>query len=91
VSEISTESQVDLPDYSDWRSGVWKREHPDKTHWYDYLHYWRYILNAIIVGLPVSIVSLLGLAGNWWTSVDWNKWWANMNVFMIAKTVYITM
>jgi len=80
-----------MPDYSEWRDGTWKKLHPKENHWYDYLHYWRYLINAILIGAPVSIVSLLGLAANWWTSITWNKMWANVNVFMILKTVYVTM
>ena len=56
---------------------------------WEYWNYFRWILNAAFIGMPLTIVGVACLALNIWTSVDWNKWWAYGNMFMISKTAYV--
>ena len=81
--EAKKEWNQDLPKYDSHhfdgkKHGLW-----------DYWDYFRWILNAAFIGLPLTIIGVVCAVLNIWTSVDWNKWWAYGNLFMISKTFYV--
>ena len=72
-NEAKNEWDNDLPKYDPDYTSKWKKS--NKSVW-DYWNYFRWILNAAFIGMPLSLVSVACLVLNIWTSVDWNYWWA---------------
>ena len=60
-----------------------------KHTWLDYLSFFRWIVNALFVGIPwfgFSIsMFIVNIAGNIWL----NKWWSDGNPLLIMSTIYL--
>ena len=46
------------------------------------------IINFWVIALPWTIANVAGLVWNIFTNIQFNKWWAGGNVYLIANTVY---
>ena len=87
VQEIGDEINEDFPKYSaDWVQ-EWKEGGSDIGEYWDYF---RWVLNAAFIAMPLSGVALVFLIFNWYESIEWQRVWANGNIILISKTVYMT-
>jgi hypothetical protein len=72
----------DLPEYNiDDLSG--------DTNPLDYFKYYRFLINALLVGFPYATMALGCLAYNLYFNVVWNKYWASGNAYLLFNTVYL--
>jgi len=55
---------------------------------WDYLMYFRWVINAVFVALPFMFYYFLSLAWNLYINIYFNHWWAQFNVYLLANTVY---
>ena len=55
----------------------------------DYLSYYRFALNALLVALPWSEVALSCLGYNIYFNIAWNKIWASLNSYLVFNTFYL--
>ena len=79
--ELAREFGIDWPGYD--------KEYFDSHEFQEFLNYFRWVLNAILVGLPCMIIVSFLLTMNIFSSIELNQIWANGNVFLISKTMYI--
>lgn len=79
--ELAREFGIDWPGYD--------QTYFDSHEFQEFLNYFRWVFNAIFVGMPCTIVVSFLLTMNIFSSIELNKIWANGNVFLISKTVYI--
>ena len=57
--------------------------------WYDYLDYFRYILNIIFFGIPWFVISLSCVIINLYMNIAWNEWWGDGNAWLLGNTIYL--
>jgi hypothetical protein len=55
----------------------------------DYFKYYRWAINAAVVGFPWVTVALGAFAYNMYFNISWNKLWASGNGYLIVNTVYL--
>lgn len=55
----------------------------------DYISYWRYIINIIVIGLPVFLLSCVAIGYNIFFNIDFNFWWAEGNAWLIWNSVWL--
>ena len=60
-----------------------------KNNIFAYWDYFRWILNAFFIAFPIELLATVCTGLNIYTSIDMNKWWANGNLFLIGKTIYV--
>ena len=46
-------------------------------------------MNAAFVGIPYSTISWGLVAFNMYESIEWQRVWANGNIFLVSKTLYM--
>lgn len=51
---------------------------------WDFITYFKWLLNFFVVALPHAVLSLAGLALTAWFQIKPNKWWAGGNLLLIA-------
>lgn len=56
---------------------------------FDYFKYYRWAINALIVGIPWTTTALLSLGYNLYFNISWNKFWASGNSYLVLNTVYL--
>jgi hypothetical protein len=61
----------------------------EDVEWYDYLEYFRYIINLVVFAVPWLIVSLGFVVANLYMNIDWNEWWGEGNAWLLANTIYL--
>jgi len=66
------------------------REDLRKAKWYEYVYYFRWIVNFIVVGNPWFFTSLILIAVNLGLNILMNKFWAGGNILLIFNTTYLT-
>ena len=49
----------------------------------------KWVFNAVFLGVPLTTYSLLALAYNIYANIQWNRWWAQGNLFLVGNTVYL--
>lgn len=49
----------------------------------------KWVINAWVVGIPWFIYSAAAVIWNIYFNIDFNKWWAQGNFFLIGNTLYI--
>mmetsp|Transcript_35886 Transcript_35886/g.55090 ORF Transcript_35886/g.55090 Transcript_35886/m.55090 type:complete len:253 (+) Transcript_35886:347-1105(+) len=82
LMEFETEFKDDLPQY--------KKNWQDSVHsaW-DFVVYFRWIINMVTLAIPFSLVSVLLIGFDVVVNIVFNKWWAKANAILIAQTVYL--
>lgn len=55
----------------------------------DYFVYYRYGINAIVVGVPWATTALLCLGYNLYFNIAWNKIWASLNSYLVFNSFYL--
>ena len=67
---------------------VYNSKDVDKIHNpFEYIYYFRYIINVWLIGVPWIIFSLGTIGWNWYVNIDWNGWWSKGNPWLIANSV----
>lgn len=55
----------------------------------DYFKYYRWAINAVVIGVPWMTAGLASFAYNMYFNIAWNKFWASGNAFLILNSVYL--
>ena len=59
------------------------------AQWYDYIYYWRYVIDIVFFGIPQVIVCILAVAWNLAFNINLNDNWADGNFWLIWNTAYL--
>jgi len=59
------------------------------TNPFDYMKYYRWAINAVLIGLPWAITALTCLLYNLYFNWEYNRYWASGNYWLIGNTIYI--
>jgi len=62
-------------------------EHP----WYEYIEYFRWIVNFVFVGSPWFVWSIVLCVINLVLNILLNSWWADGNLLLVFNTGYLIM
>lgn len=57
---------------------------------FDYFKYYRWAINAGVVGIPWMFTALGAFAYNMYFNISWNKIWASGNAYLVMNSVYLT-
>jgi hypothetical protein len=49
----------------------------------------RWVINAVVIGLGSTLLNFTMLIGNIFMMIAVNRWWANGNIILIFKTIYL--
>ena len=63
-----------------------------KAH--DFIKRWagmKWFFNIWTVGVPHLIFCIASIGFNIWANVEWNDWWAQGNLFLLANTMFLVM
>ena len=86
VKEEIREFEEDLPDYD---FDLQKLEEDDGVNnFWDFIMYFRWLINAVLIGIPMTQVIFLGFLWNVWFNIHQNNWWAHGNLYF-AMTVLV--
>jgi hypothetical protein len=55
----------------------------------DYFKYYRWLINAIVIGVPWMTAGIASFAYNMYFNIAWNKFWASGNAYLVINTVYL--
>lgn len=58
------------------------------SNWWEWLLYFRWIINAIFIGLPFVAYEVFSITWNLVLNIWFNRWWAGGNLYLIVNTVY---
>jgi len=61
----------------------------DHQGWWARLSYYRWIINFWVIGIPWTIFTTLCTGWNIFFNIDFNHWWAEGNVYLIATTIFM--
>ena len=61
----------------------------DSKHWFEYIYYFRYIFDLVFIAIPWFIFSLATVGWNWYINIDWNRFWAEGNLWLIFNTIFL--
>ena len=59
------------------------------TDVFDYFKYYRWAINAAIIGFPWWATAFSCFAYNIYFNIAWNKWWASGNAYLLMSSVYL--
>lgn len=60
-----------------------------RRNWYEYLGYFRWVLNFLWVGIPWVFTSQMLILANFVFNIWLNQWWADGNFFLLFNTFFI--
>jgi len=55
----------------------------------DYFKYYRWAINAAVVGIPWMTTAFLAFGYNLYFNISWNKFWASGNAYLVMNSVYL--
>ena len=55
----------------------------------DYFKYYRYLINALLVGLPWFMTAISCLVYNIYFNYEWNRYWASGNFYLVLSTIFL--
>ena len=55
----------------------------------EWIDYFQYVLNIVLIVVPLGLVSVAGIGFNIWVNIAWHDWWAEGNVYLILNTVWM--
>lgn len=58
------------------------------TDFWTWIKYFRFIINALFVGMPFLIFSALSIIWNLVLNIHFNRWWAGGNLYLIGGTLF---
>lgn len=47
----------------------------------------KYIINVWVIAIPWGLLGLVGVGFNIFINIDFNKWWAEGNIYLLASTI----
>ena len=74
-----------MPEYTFDRQQLESDE--DLNNLWDYIMYFRWLINAVFIGFPVWNVIFIGLLWNIWFNIVMNHFWAHGNLYLMLMTV----
>ena len=75
------EDEMEIPRY-------YEEDTDDFHDFWQYLFYYRWIINFFLAGIPYFIVSIVANGFNIWWNIYLNDWWAEGNVYLMWNTAY---
>ena len=54
---------------------------------WEWVGVFKYIINIWLIAIPWGLLGLLGVGFNVFINIDFNKWWAEGNVYLMASTI----
>ena len=75
------EDELDIPTYQD-------SDEQDFADFWQWMNYYRWILNFFLVGMPYFVVACILNAYNIWFNIVLNDWWAEGNVYLMGNSLF---
>lgn len=85
VTEEIKEFNEDLPNYD-----IFWDDNQLNSLW-DYVMYFRWAINFLLVGIPMSQVIIWGYLWNVWFNIHLNNFWAHGNLYLMVMSLFVIM
>ena len=85
VTEEIKEFNEDLPNYD-----IFWDDNQLNSVW-DYVMYFRWAINFLLVGIPMSQVIIWGYLWNVWFNIHLNNFWAHGNLYLMVMSLFVIM